>query len=166
MHPLSVALVKGRSAAVFGLLWREAEEDGQEAVAELVREDGGRLLLDAASGGILEAVRTLLQEGVDVEFEVDGGDGDRALLYAAKGDHAEVVEFLVSEGGADVNVAGSDRRFAPLHWAVEVLNHGMVRMLVGAGANVTAQCDFNKPYRSSDQGLCVILVSSTVVPVQ
>ena len=59
-------------------------------------------LVDAVQEGDREAVRSLLQEHVDVN--VSRADGATALAWAVHRDDLEMVELLI-DAGADVNAA-------------------------------------------------------------
>lgn len=62
-------------------------------------------LLKAASEGHVEDVRTLLEQGLNVNARND--DGWTPLLFAALGGHTEVVGLLL-ERGADVNASNNE----------------------------------------------------------
>jgi len=63
-------------------------------------------LVDAAGRGDVEAVRSLLADGADVDER--WGDGRTAVTAAALGDHVEVARVLIA-AGADVDLQDSDR---------------------------------------------------------
>ena len=63
-------------------------------------------LVDAAGRGDVEAVRSLLDDGADVDER--RGDGRTAVTAAALGDHVEVARVLIA-AGADVDLQDSDR---------------------------------------------------------
>jgi ankyrin repeat protein len=63
-------------------------------------------LIDAAGRGDVEAVRSLLDDGADVDAR--DASGRTAVTAAAVGDHVEVVRVLIA-AGADVDLQDSDR---------------------------------------------------------
>jgi uncharacterized protein len=89
-------------------------------------------LLDAAQRGDIEAVRTLLAEGVAVDAAF--GDGMTALHLAAERGDADLVELLVSAGAsvsARVRIGG----YTPLHIASRSGSSRAVELLLEAGAD-------------------------------
>ena len=91
-------------------------------------------LVDAAARHDAQAVRTLLQEGVDVN--APRADGVTALLWAAHWDAVEMVELLL-QAGADPN-ADDDHGVTPLMRACENASLAVVERLLAAGANADA----------------------------
>ncbi len=93
-------------------------KDDSKAVAELLRQHGGREFVheidDAARDGDLEKVKTLLKSDPGLIFS-EGDDGGTPLHYAAYGGHKDVTELLLATK-ADVN-AGNYRAMTPLHVA-------------------------------------------------
>ena len=63
-------------------------------------------LVAAAARGDVAAVRSLLDDGADVDERRD--DGRTAVTAAALGDHVEVARVLIA-AGADVDLQDSDR---------------------------------------------------------
>ena len=57
-------------------------------------------LIEAASKGDIDTVRTLLAKGADVNAE--DNDGNTALMASAKNGHTNIVQVLLKQG-ADVN---------------------------------------------------------------
>ena len=92
-------------------------------------------LADAAMRGDVEAVRTLLEGGADVD--APQGDGMTALHWAADLDNVEMVEMLVA-AGARVEATTRVGSHTPLHVAAELGNAGAIKALVAAGADVHA----------------------------
>ena len=88
-------------------------------------------LVSAAAGQDRGAVRTLLDEGVDVD--TSRADGVTALLWAAHWDDLEMVDLLLA-AGADVNAA-EDHGVTPLARACENASAGVVERLLAAGAD-------------------------------
>ncbi len=89
-------------------------------------------LVNAAAGQDLTAIRSLLNEGIDVNQA--RADGVTALLWATHWDDSEAVELLLT-AGADVN-ASDDHGVTPLIRASENASAEMVDLLIAAGANV------------------------------
>jgi hypothetical protein len=88
-------------------------------------------LIEAAGMGDTEAVRSLLQEGVDVNTKNEVF-GYTALILAARQGHADTVRVLL-ENGADVNTADRYGSTA-LRWAEKNGHAEVVNLLKKAGA--------------------------------
>ena len=90
---------------------------------------------DAAERGDLEAVRTLLRDGADVN--ASQGDGMSALHWAAMNGDADMVEVLVYAGAT---LEGTTRLggYTPLHLASHRGLSAAVQALLRAGANAGA----------------------------
>ena len=88
-------------------------------------------LVNAAAEENTQAVRALLDEGVDVN--TPASDGVTALLWAAHWDNLEVADLLIT-AGADVNAA-EDHGVTPLGRACENRSLAMVEKLLAAGAD-------------------------------
>ena len=88
-------------------------------------------LIDAAKQNDQVAVRTLLEQGVDVNARHP--DGSTALLWAVYYDDIETAGILVS-AGADVDAA-NDYGESPLSLACQNRNTTLVDKLLKAGAN-------------------------------
>ena len=91
-------------------------------------------LIDAARNANREALRALLEQGVDVK--VADGDGSTALHWASYRDDRESAELLI-RSGANVNAANA-LGATPLWIASENRNAAIVRSLLTAGANPNA----------------------------
>jgi uncharacterized protein len=93
-------------------------------------------IADAAMKGNREAVRTLIQQGADVNAAQ--GDGMSALHWAADKGDAELTELLVYAGA---NPAAVTRigQYTPLHLASRAGSAAAVRALLKAGAKVDAK---------------------------
>lgn len=94
----------------------------------------GSPLAEAARQGDRQAVKALLQQGLDVNGW--GTDGTPALHWAVRVNDQDLVDALLA-AGADVNGANRYRR-APIHVAVEYRHLGMIRKLLDAGADIEA----------------------------
>ena len=95
----------------------------------------GGPLIDAARNGDVEAVRSLLSEGADVN--VAQGDGMTALHWAAELGHTAVADLLLS-AGADVEANTRIGNYTPLHLASRSGNGPIARALLDAGADPQA----------------------------
>ena len=56
--------------------------------------------------GNLDIVKILVENGAEVDMEVDSNDGDTAIVFAAKKGHLDIVEYLIE------NHAKVDRLFS------------------------------------------------------
>ena len=92
----------------------------------------GPLLIDASRNGEIEAVRSLLAEGADVNETQ--GDGMSALHWAAEFGHAEVVDLLLSAGAA-MEAKTRIGSYTPLHLASRSGHGQIASALLDAGAN-------------------------------
>ncbi len=93
-------------------------------------------LLSAARDGQLEVVRTLLEEGADVNAA--RGDGLTALHLAAEGGHRAVAEALVAAGAA-VDAGTRIGGYTSLHVAARAGHGAVVLSLLEAGADPNAR---------------------------
>jgi ankyrin repeat protein len=87
-------------------------------------------IIEAARKGDREALRSLIQQGADVNERA--GDGATALLWAAYKDDVEGAQMLI-RAGADVNAA-NDLGATPLWAAARNANPVMARLLLDAKA--------------------------------
>jgi ankyrin repeat protein len=90
---------------------------------------------DAAMRGDRAAVRTLLQQGADVNAAQ--GDGMTALHWAAELGDAELARMLVY-AGARVEATTRNGSYTPLHLASRTGRTAVITALLDAGANVNA----------------------------
>ena len=93
-------------------------------------------LLSAARDGQLEVVRTLLEEGADVNAA--RGDGLTALHLAAEGGHRAVAQALVAAGAA-VDAGTRIGGYTSLHVAARAGHGAVVLSLLEAGADPNAR---------------------------
>ncbi len=103
-----------------------------------IHEDGfgAAKLLEAARFGRLEAVRLLLDAGVDPNSS-DGILGGAALIEASKAGHTEIVKLLEDRGA---NVDGADHQgVTGLMEAARAGHVSVARFLLDSGADVNAQ---------------------------
>ncbi len=91
---------------------------------------------DFATQGDRDAVRTLLQQGADVNAAQ--GDGMTALHWAAELGDAEMAEMLVF-AGANVEAETRVGHYTPLHIACRNGSVGVAEVLLKAGSNVMAR---------------------------
>ena len=91
-------------------------------------------VVEAAAAEDLEAVRTLIDRGADVD--TPWADGSTALLWAAHWNDLEMAGLLL-DAGAAVNAA-DDHGVTPLERAVENTSLPMVEKLLAAGADANA----------------------------
>jgi ankyrin repeat domain-containing protein 50 len=87
----------------------------------------------AASFGLTDVVRMILEAKKDVELNALGGRAHSTALHVATyRNHIEVVKILLDKG-ADPNLCNKSNE-APLYWAVINGNHEMQDLLLGNGA--------------------------------
>ena len=104
------------------------------SVATLAAAEGGLRLVEAAKNKDSEAVRSLLQQQVDVNaFQPDGAT---ALAWAAHWNDVETADLLI-RAGADVNAA-NDYGVTPLALACSKGSAAMVAKLLQAGGDPNA----------------------------
>jgi ankyrin repeat protein len=89
-------------------------------------------LIDAARKGDVEAVRSLLAEGADVNTAQ--GDGMTGLHWAAEGGHAAVADLLLA-AGAGVEAKTRVGGYTPLHLASRSGQGAIASALLDAGAD-------------------------------
>jgi YD repeat-containing protein len=89
----------------------------------------------AAKSGDLNAVKTAIEQGADVNAK--DSDGRAATVLASREGHAEVVRLLLSKG---VPVDTKDNEgWTALMWAAELGHIDVVKLLLGSGASVNAR---------------------------
>jgi ankyrin repeat protein len=92
-------------------------------------------LSEAAERGDKTAVRTLLQQGADIDGAQ--GDGTTALHWAAFNDDLETANLLIASG-ANVKVATREGAITPLFMACQNGNGLMIAALLKAGASANS----------------------------
>lgn len=98
-------------------------------------DHGTTALMYAAMQGHAEAVRRFVEHKADLELQ--SSQRYTALMYAVRGGHTETVQALLT-AKADPDVHGQDDTFdTPLTIAARCGFLAIVRVLVGAGADVS-----------------------------
>ena len=116
---------------------------------------------DAAMRGDIEAVRSLLRSGADVNAAQ--GDGMTALHWAAQTGERELAEVLVY-AGARLNAGTRIGRYTALHIAAREGSREVAQVLVEAGADPGATTSnsgatpLHLAARSGDAGLISLLI--------
>ena len=95
------------------------------------QDDRGAALRAAASRGEVEAVRSLLAGGVDVDDA--SAYGATALILACMRGHVDVVGILL-DAGADADIADGFYGLNALGWAADNGHEEVVSLLFGSGA--------------------------------
>jgi ankyrin repeat protein len=124
MSPLTAAAARGRVQVVRYLL-----DEGADI--NLWTSWYGNALGAASSRGRLAVVSLLLARGADT---APGRYGWTPLMAASGNGHTDIVELLLAHGCGDVDAQGPPGCVA-LHYACFKGRAGMVRALLGAGAN-------------------------------
>lgn len=111
-----------------------AAEIGHDA--EFIKTPEGRLV-DAAFHGRMSDVRTLLDQGVDLNTQDKRGRfyGNNSLHHAARSNNVELAKLLI-ERGMNVDAPGPTG-YSPLHVASGLGQLKMVGFLADHGANLT-----------------------------
>jgi ankyrin repeat protein len=135
--PLYVAAKNGHLAAVYALLQRGANPNGNFI---------GNPLTAAARCGHLDIVRVLVQSGADIN-----GDSSRnPLAAAARSGHLDIVQVLI-QSGAEIN-GNSSRN--PLTAATICGYLGIVQILIQNGADVNGSSSDNPLATAARYGHC------------
>lgn len=92
-------------------------------------------IADAAMNGNRDAVRSLLQQHLDVN--APQGDGTTALHWAVYRDDSEMVRLFLASG-ANVNAKTRIGSITPLFMAAKNGNAAIIGLLLNAGVNVNA----------------------------
>jgi ankyrin repeat protein len=105
-------------------------KDDIDVIKKLLGAKAIQTLFDAAKAADLQAVKTLLEEGADVD--ATDSDGDTALHMAAAGGDADIVLALL-DARANANIKDS-RGDSPLHVASFYGHAYVVQILINRGA--------------------------------
>jgi len=128
--------MSARSVAVTAILLAIASAACQRSAPEAgPLPDADVALLEAASEGRVHDVRTLLDQGADVNLKAR--DGSTPLMFAALGGRTEVVSLLL-ERGTDVN-AEDEHGWTTLMLAAQGGHTEVVDLLLEHGADVNAR---------------------------
>ncbi|KAJ7450804.1 ankyrin repeat-containing domain protein [Mycena latifolia] len=120
-------------------LWIAAIFHLEELCRSIIKADGvGSTLQEAATRGLSDVVRILLEIGVNVE--TDEGEYDNALQGASTYGHEDIIRLLI-KNGANVNSQGRHYGTA-LQSAAFFGQTQSARLLLEAGANVDADGGF------------------------
>ena len=113
---------------------------GKKDLVELLIAKGAApisAIYSAARAGDLEKVKSLVEEGEDVNRRAKGSGGYTPLFAAIFGGHNDVAKFLIAKG-ADVNAKDMAGQ-TPLHCACEHGNKDGAELLIAKGADVNAR---------------------------
>jgi len=102
--------------------------------AAVLGATGDLRLIEAVKSGDIAAVRSLLEQHVDVNATQP--DGATALAWAAERDDLETADLLI-QSGANVNLA-NENGATPLWLAATMASSRMTEKLLGSGANPNA----------------------------
>jgi ankyrin repeat protein len=102
----------------------------------LIHAQGNERMWRAAAFGDLEAVKSAVAQGANVNFK--GPGGFTPMNAAARNGHLEVVKYL-AEHGADIDKSDNNRDKTPLLAASFKGHFDIVKYLVEKGAKVNAQ---------------------------
>ena len=102
--------------------------------AAVLGATGDLRLIEAVKNGDIAAVRSLLEQHVDVNATQP--DGATALAWAAERDDLETADLLI-QSGANVNLA-NENGATPLWLAATMASSRMTEKLLGSGANPNA----------------------------
>ena len=127
-RPLGIAAEQGNVDAIDCLLAAGALVDARNS-------EGATALLTGSQQGKLEAVRSLIRAGADVNLVFTlKGTSVTALMQASQCNHPSVVEALL-EAGADANFANPGDGFTALMVACYNGSEASVRALLAGGAD-------------------------------
>jgi ankyrin repeat protein len=139
----AIAVLRSASAEEFEALARELEgfPDGDDPYL------GSRWILHAIGAGSTEAVRWMVERGVELDFlGLDGYTPVHSVLERARVDRLELLELLL-RAGAPVNRKGVND-WTPAHKAAASDDVAALRVLVAHGADLsirTAIDDYATP---------------------
>ncbi len=116
-----------------GVVAQEEATTEQEQATEQQDPEKVAALMTAAQTGDLDAVKQLIESGVDVNSKTRYSA--TALSFAAEKGHLEIVKYLV-EGGAEVMVKDSFYNATPLTWAMMKQHKEIIAFLKENGAEM------------------------------
>ncbi|MCG6962109.1 MAG: ankyrin repeat domain-containing protein [Acidobacteria bacterium] len=93
-------------------------------------------LLEAVNEGDREQVRSLVEQGADID-DTEGSSYGSPLSTAARKGHLEIVRLLL-DAGAEIDFRNDDMGATPLMMAVDAGQVGVAAFLVDRGADVNA----------------------------
>lgn len=102
----------------------------------LAQQERGQAFVDAATAGDMDEVRTLVDQGANVNAR--DSEGVTALMWAAEKGHAQIVQYLL-EKGADVNARESTAGMTALMVSAAGGYEEVVEALLAKGAEVDAR---------------------------
>jgi len=131
--PLMWATHRGDYALVEALLKAHAKVDASNAF-------GANAMLEAAQFGDTRIIEALLTAGANVDSP--NPDGETALMRVARTGNVEAAKVLLKHG-ASVNARENFRAQTALIWAAAESQPQMVKLLIGAHADVNARSLLN-----------------------
>jgi len=133
LTPFHYAIRYGTGTEMLEIIWKRRGEG-----AANISHAGTPLVVHAAKYGNLDAIRFLLDKGLDTVSSVNS-DGDTALHLAAGGGNEDIVAELLDKH-AEVNSRGAEKR-TPLHVAADNGRTGVMTLLLDREADINAQDD-------------------------
>jgi len=113
-------------------------------------EEGGRLVIAAASSGNMSLVRDLLDRGAPVDYRQP--QSQETALLAAGPEYTEISHLLI-ERGADVNARDWMGR-TPLFRAASGVNTAMIDLLAASGADMNIADNTGRTALMTASDLC------------
>jgi len=112
---------------------------GRKDLVELLTAKGATIstIHLASRLGDLAKVKSLVEEGTDVNSKGKGSGDETPLFPAVRADNTDAAKFLIAKG-ADVNAKDKNGQ-TPLHEACEHGRRDMVELLIVEGADVNAK---------------------------
>ncbi|XP_049942873.1 poly [ADP-ribose] polymerase tankyrase-1-like [Schistocerca serialis cubense] len=114
------------------------DDSAVSRLRSLPEKEKNSRLIQAAKGGAVTELQTLLGAGADVGARDEGESRWTTLHWAADKGHEKAARCLV-EGGADMNTRTSGWQETPLHRAAYSGHEAVARFLLEAGAEVDAR---------------------------
>ena len=108
-------------------------------------------LFNAAQRGNLEEIRTLLEQGADINIRL-GVDQWTPLMTASREGRLEAVELLLAEG-ADPNIRDARFNKNAYHWALQYGHRDIARLLLENGASR----ELKKPSQFFSRGMSMVV---------